>query len=177
MKLPWVTPACSFQVLRITPHSPNQVLHLKKVSVTHTLLSGGFLTLAETSSICVYVRVGACSSSHWKPELCSELWPPSVTLRRACAHGAHSETQTLGEPWPVVRCQQRARDSDLGALDTLGNQTRDCRMRVFLFTPFSCYVARVWLIPPEPSALCLFPAVLFHSLTLTLQPPSSKAGP
>lgn len=50
-------------------------------------------------------------------------------------------------------------------------------MRDFLFTPFSCYVARVWLIPPEPSALCLFSAVLFHSLTLTLQPPSSKAGP
>lgn len=58
MKLPWVTPACSFQVLRTTPHSPNQVLHLKKVSVTHTLLSGGFLTLAETSSICVYVSCG-----------------------------------------------------------------------------------------------------------------------
>lgn len=58
MKPPWVTPACFFQILRTTPHSPNQVLHLKKLSVTHTLLPDGFLTLAETSGACVYVSCG-----------------------------------------------------------------------------------------------------------------------
>lgn len=55
MKSPWVTPACFFQLLRTPPHSPNQVLHLQKVSVIHTILSGGFLTSVETSSTYVCV--------------------------------------------------------------------------------------------------------------------------
>lgn len=33
------------------------------------------------------------------------------------------------------------------------------------------------MIPLEPSALCPFPTVFFHSLIWSVQPPSSEAGP
>lgn len=60
MKSPWVTSACFFQFLRTTPHSPSQVLHLKKVCVAHPLLSGGFLTSVETLP-----RMCMCSVGSW----------------------------------------------------------------------------------------------------------------